>query len=322
MAWGCLLTILTGFIFLPFWILADFVGVLRPYRCQVCGRARHRVGALFVLLVVLIVVRAAFIPSLWPKGVNQTSEQAQSVNEPASKPAEASSAEPIPSPVAISQAMPTQPAVPTEAWATRPVVQQDDEEPAEEPDFDAPPASQSRQSAAEALGTATRACLTRLKATDAYKDAARKFSEAAAKVESLRGEGTMDDRLAAANARLIAAKDLRMLEANALANDEAVGVARKSFATIRDREEKDAAAIADAKIEKDRIANSPVNKAIRGHYLIQGMTYEEAVEALGKPYSVTNAGNAVSATWEFGNGNFWSATFFDDVAAIVSHTRL
>jgi hypothetical protein len=34
---GCVLTILTGGIFIPFWFLADSLDILRPYRCQSCG---------------------------------------------------------------------------------------------------------------------------------------------------------------------------------------------------------------------------------------------------------------------------------------------
>jgi hypothetical protein len=324
MAWGCLLTILTGLLFLPFWILADFCGFVKPYRCQVCGRARHGGFASFTLLVIVAALMALFISSLWSKARERTTEQVQGVNQSASNTdevslAESTTAKPSQSPAANSPAMPTQPAVHTEACATRPIAQ-----------HDASSASQSARlqsatEAGEALSTATRACLMRLKATDAYKDAARKVFEAETKVESLRGEAT-DDLMAAVKARLSAAKDLQMLEANALARDEAVGVTRKAYVSARDRDKKKAAALAaktrDAAEEKDHIANSPINKAIRGHYLISGMTYEEAVEALGRPYSVTDAGNTVFATWEFGNGNFWSATFLDDEAVEVSHTRL
>ena len=36
--WSCFFTILTGGIFLPFWLLMDLFGLLRSYRCQTCGR--------------------------------------------------------------------------------------------------------------------------------------------------------------------------------------------------------------------------------------------------------------------------------------------
>jgi hypothetical protein len=35
--WGCLLTIFTGGLFLPFWLLANIFDVFKPYRCQQCG---------------------------------------------------------------------------------------------------------------------------------------------------------------------------------------------------------------------------------------------------------------------------------------------
>lgn len=63
-AWGCLLTLLTGGLFLIVWILADVLGVLRPYKCQACGRAFRTVfgtvvgvillAALAIVLIVLL----------------------------------------------------------------------------------------------------------------------------------------------------------------------------------------------------------------------------------------------------------------------------
>lgn len=38
--WGCLLTILTGGLFLVVWVLIDLFGMIRPWRCQVCGGAK------------------------------------------------------------------------------------------------------------------------------------------------------------------------------------------------------------------------------------------------------------------------------------------
>ena len=34
---GCLLTILTGGLFLPLWLLADLCGIFSKYKCQSCG---------------------------------------------------------------------------------------------------------------------------------------------------------------------------------------------------------------------------------------------------------------------------------------------
>jgi len=38
---GCLATLLTAGLFLPFWLLIDLLGIFRPWRCQVCGQGRH-----------------------------------------------------------------------------------------------------------------------------------------------------------------------------------------------------------------------------------------------------------------------------------------
>lgn len=38
---GCLLTILTAGLFIPFWLIADVFGFLKKYRCQICGTARR-----------------------------------------------------------------------------------------------------------------------------------------------------------------------------------------------------------------------------------------------------------------------------------------
>jgi hypothetical protein len=35
--WGCLLTVLTGCLFLPVWLLLALLGSLTGWRCQVCG---------------------------------------------------------------------------------------------------------------------------------------------------------------------------------------------------------------------------------------------------------------------------------------------
>lgn len=40
-SWGCLLTLLTAGLFLPIWLLSDLLGILKPYRCQMCGSKKH-----------------------------------------------------------------------------------------------------------------------------------------------------------------------------------------------------------------------------------------------------------------------------------------
>jgi hypothetical protein len=38
---GCLLTVVTAGIFLPFWLLSDLLGMAKPWICQSCGRSRR-----------------------------------------------------------------------------------------------------------------------------------------------------------------------------------------------------------------------------------------------------------------------------------------
>lgn len=39
--WGLLLTLVTGGLFLPFWILIRGLEAFKPWRCQSCGEGRH-----------------------------------------------------------------------------------------------------------------------------------------------------------------------------------------------------------------------------------------------------------------------------------------
>ena len=50
---GCFFTLITAGLFLPFWLLADIVGLTRPYRCQTCGSA-HRMSFMGAVLALLI----------------------------------------------------------------------------------------------------------------------------------------------------------------------------------------------------------------------------------------------------------------------------
>ena len=40
-AMGCLLTVLTGGLFFPVWVLVVLTQKRNPWRCQVCGQARR-----------------------------------------------------------------------------------------------------------------------------------------------------------------------------------------------------------------------------------------------------------------------------------------
>jgi hypothetical protein len=65
-AWGCLLTILTGGLFIPIWVLISFSDALAAWRCQTCGKKSSSLGLLVVravavgvfLMFVLLVIAA------------------------------------------------------------------------------------------------------------------------------------------------------------------------------------------------------------------------------------------------------------------------
>lgn len=40
--WGCLLTILTGGLFIPIWLLLNFLELFSPFRCIDCGEPYRR----------------------------------------------------------------------------------------------------------------------------------------------------------------------------------------------------------------------------------------------------------------------------------------
>ena len=40
--WGCFLTIFTGGLFFPIWVLLWLLNSFKPWRCQQCGQRTHR----------------------------------------------------------------------------------------------------------------------------------------------------------------------------------------------------------------------------------------------------------------------------------------
>lgn len=114
--------------------------------------------------------------------------------------------------------------------------------------------------------------------------------------------------------------EIRAAQKSVIEMDAEIENLRKQETVAQRKSEKDAEAEAEA--EQQRIENDPINKAIREHRLIEGMSYEEAKEALGSPYSITQSGLITSATWEFGEGNFWSALFINDSIDSINHTAL
>lgn len=70
----------------------------------------------------------------------------------------------------------------------------------------------------------------------------------------------------------------------------------------------------------DREANDPVKQAIKGHFLIRGMSIDEAKESLGLPSAVTDMGISRGYVWQVGRET-WSAGFVDGRAVMVSRSR-
>jgi hypothetical protein len=200
------------------------------------------------------------------------------------------------------------------------------------------PAIQSHEdSSAEAaakLKIAMDECLAPLKQSADYKLASDNSSIGLDKLNLLRQSNTTTGRVEASTAYLESVAIVKKMERDALASDDAVKTAKAALKSAEVREQKadadlKAKRLADAKsaeeraqIEADAIANLPVNVAIREHRLIRGMTYDEAVAALGNPYSISDDGWTRSATWERGSYNFWSAVFIFGKIDEISHTRL
>jgi hypothetical protein len=197
----------------------------------------------------------------------------------------------------------------------------------------APAGPLSSADATIALSNATKACLARLQATPTYQIAAATAADRLKSLEALRAAGTMDGRLEASSAYNKSEAVVKKMQTDAMASDPSVTLAASALTAARARDaqavaaekaRQDAAnadAAAQAQADADRINNDPTNVAVRKHQLVEGMTYDQAVQSISKPYSISQSGNIVMATWEFGEGNFWSATFVDDVATEVTHSR-
>jgi hypothetical protein len=192
--------------------------------------------------------------------------------------------------------------------------------------------------ASKDLKTATAACIARFKTDDDYQHACQEEADTLSKLQDVRKTGDQDAIAAASETHMHASGITKKMEDAALADDADVQEAAKVLRAAVKREKAELAAIEaqrraeaeiaavqakqDAQAEADRLANDPIQIAINQHHLTRGTTYAQAQEALGSPYSVTDAGDTWFATWERGQNNYWSATFVDGVAEVVDHTRL
>lgn len=194
--------------------------------------------------------------------------------------------------------------------------------------------AEARSSASKAQATAVEAALERVRSSPQYLSIKADVAKAQARLDHTDADELSTERLQAARDRLSSRKLLTDMEREALSNDPDVVATSAAAKQAKDRwtaedariKAADASARADAKRaaeERQReIENDPVYKAIHGHYLIRGMNWNDAVEAIGKPYSISDAGYVKQATWEFGSGNFWSATFINGEIVETQHTRL
>jgi hypothetical protein len=192
--------------------------------------------------------------------------------------------------------------------------------------------------ASKNLKIATAVCIARLKTDDDYQHASQDEADSLSKLQDVRKAGDQDAIAAASQTHMHVAGIIKKMEEAALADDADVQKAAKALRAAVKREKAELAAIEarrraeaeiavvrakqDAQAEADRIANDPIHIAITQHHLIRGMTWAQAQEALGAPYSIMDAGDTWFATWERGQDNYWSATFVDGVAEVVDHTRL
>jgi hypothetical protein len=113
--WGCLLTALTGCIFLPIWILADAIGIVRPFRCQTCGaKAGSTVSQLAGAAVVCALAIYAPLQVAWIIGMGSSTSPTTSPTADARVPAQESPAVLIASPPAVASAQ----ARPDAEWRT------------------------------------------------------------------------------------------------------------------------------------------------------------------------------------------------------------
>lgn len=178
------------------------------------------------------------------------------------------------------------------------------------------------------VGTATTNCLQRLAADPKYKKALADQDYAFRTLKALRELPAGQDRLDASSNYGAATKSVHAMEAAAITSDPEIDAAKRLLDSAqkaeRDAEEKKMQEIADANnrrlAEQERIRNSPVNKAIREHRLIEGMSTSDATAALGKPYALSQTGAAVSMTWQNGDV-FWSGIFLNDSLISVSVAR-
>ncbi len=201
-------------------------------------------------------------------------------------------------------------------------------EPATNQTFNVAPIAISSADAHKLVNDSIQNCLKKLSEEPTYKKAVAAEVLALRILKEYRKDipGTQAFLDASSN-HVNAVKKLKSIEADAITNDNSVNRAKlilaESLQIEKEAEDERLRKIADKnareQAERERIYNLPVNKAIREHRLIEGMTSYEAVQSLGKPYSITRSGRYAVVMWQIGN-EYWGGTFIDDSLNTISHS--
>lgn len=176
------------------------------------------------------------------------------------------------------------------------------------------PDSPETTAARELLANAEAACLAKLRQSEDYAKLKGDSQSAFADLQAAREGDDAQAKLSASAKYTRAASSVKAAEDHAIATDPDVKVARDKLNAARVSDVKAAQAAAE------REANDPIRKAIREHYLIRGMTVDQAKQSLGLPSAVTDGGLVKSYVWTY-NGEYWSAGFIEGTATTVSHSR-
>ncbi|HZL35204.1 MAG TPA: hypothetical protein VFC78_07835 [Tepidisphaeraceae bacterium] len=188
------------------------------------------------------------------------------------------------------------------------------------------PSMQTVADATDSLKSAREASLARFHATPAYKTLIAEVDSDLSALEELRKGPASQDRLDASAKYNKARLALSQMEITAIAADPAVRKAGLDLADAdsrmrRSREERWQKERATAQRVAEEKANDPIQRAINDHMVIRGMTYQQVVESLGKPYSITQGADVIDATWKWGT-LYWTVVFYSNEASIISRTQL
>jgi len=127
---------------------------------------------------------------------------------------------------------------------------------------------------------AVTACLARIRSTPSYRAEGEKRDLAAAKLEFSRKYGSPEDRLKSSHDFVVIDQKLKAMEKKAVEADPAIKSADAAIGLVKAKlDDDEQARISAAAAERQRIANDPINVAIREGKIIVGMTEGNASSA-------------------------------------------